>query len=89
MLGSLERDLASQSRQECEPARAETARGAELSLGSRPVPEPAKTLFPFVDTNPCLIEVSGSLITRLLAVFAQAQDTTVEGEGGDLSIQFS
>jgi len=63
MLGSLERDLAAQSRQKCEPAQAGTDRGAELSLGSRPVSEPVKTLFPLADTNPCLIAVSGSLIT--------------------------
>jgi len=43
MLGSLERDFAPQSRQKCEPARTRTAQRTELSLGSRPVPEPAKT----------------------------------------------
>ena len=43
MLGSLERDLASQSRQKCEPARTRTDQGTELSFGSRPVPESAKT----------------------------------------------
>ena len=42
MLGSLECDLAPQSREKCEPARAGTPRRTELSLGSRAVPEPAK-----------------------------------------------